>query len=750
MAITQETLRLVEETRAMLEELAAGPTRSLTAAWIRAWDTLVWQFGDAILDLIRVGGDRWPTRAEIDRAGRSQQALYTARRALEQLAEQARNEIAAAAATAIHTGVTGQEGLITSQLPASSRLRFNTVAENELAAMVERTAQQIHAVTWPLSDQAVEAMHQQLVRGMVMGDNPRTIAPQILARVEGEFNGGLARALNIARTEILDAHRAAAMLSQRANAAVLDGWQWCAHLSNRTCFPAGTRIATRRGQVPIEDVRVGDQVLTHAGRWRRVYDTMNRLYSGPMVTVEAGDLRVTATADHPFLIERQGELQWMEAQHIRCGDRVLSDGKGISHGGDHRLGEVAVERRGGEPDNGEAARLEEQRLLGVPVGGSGMPVRFVDLQGDLRLGDDEIDGPKPAGDHELLGEGDAEGLQREPDIALGDRLPRVPPVALPGAEPALRGRDDPEVLPACEAVDGDRRSAALFGAMRVPSPPDSKDLLAAGARPVLGIGAGTCERAMDLLHAPGNRELAFASRTGLRDVARGTTALGRAVRPRAAGGGPELGLAVGTVLCDPRPRGGFVSSSVGALSLMGGVASLAAVLSAASANPRRRDLEVGAASLASPLHRHIVSRTTTHNQHIPVFNVEVDEDHSYVANGIAVHNCPSCWSKHGNVYPVTDPGPWDHQSGRCTRIPVTRSWRDLGFNIPEPPSIMPDAQTTFRALPKADQLHIMGPARLQMLDRGDIAWADLSRRRTTSGWRDSYTTTPLRDLTPVR
>jgi hypothetical protein len=107
--------------------------------------------------------------------------------------------------------------------------------------------------------------------------------------------------------------------------------------------------------------------------------------------------------------------------------------------------------------------------------------------------------------------------------------------------------------------------------------------------------------------------------------------------------------------------------------------------------------------------------------------------------------CPSCWSKHGNVYPLSQPGPWDHQSGRCTRVPHVRPWKDLGINMPEPPSILPDAETVFRSLPRAEQLQIMGPGRLAALDNG-VPWSALSQLRTTPGWRDSWHTTPVRAL----
>lgn len=42
------------------------------------------------------------------------------------------------------------------------------------------------------------------------------------------------------------------------------------------CFPAGSLILTARGLVPIEEVKKGDQVLTHNNRWRPVIATMKR------------------------------------------------------------------------------------------------------------------------------------------------------------------------------------------------------------------------------------------------------------------------------------------------------------------------------------------------------------------------------------------------------------------------------------------------------------------------------------------
>lgn len=74
------------------------------------------------------------------------------------------------------------------------------------------------------------------------------------------------------------------------------------------CFPAGTTILTRRGPVPIENVKVGDEVLTHRRRWRRVTRTMSKMAETVIVS-GYGHARLETTADHPFYARRVTK-QW--------------------------------------------------------------------------------------------------------------------------------------------------------------------------------------------------------------------------------------------------------------------------------------------------------------------------------------------------------------------------------------------------------------------------------------------------------
>lgn len=69
------------------------------------------------------------------------------------------------------------------------------------------------------------------------------------------------------------------------------------------CFPAGTLILTPTGLTPIEQVQVGDLVLTHQARWRRVTSLMSKIAA----TVEVrghGHYGLVTTTNHPFYSKR--------------------------------------------------------------------------------------------------------------------------------------------------------------------------------------------------------------------------------------------------------------------------------------------------------------------------------------------------------------------------------------------------------------------------------------------------------------
>ncbi|MFI6296846.1 phage minor head protein [Nonomuraea sp. NPDC050790] len=239
MAITSETLRLVASLRNQINSITDNTVRSLTVAWVRAWDEIVWEVIAALDELLRASNDGWPSRRQIARTARAMSALDLAREALERLAGLAIQSITASVAEAARLSAAGQNDLIASQLPPGSRrqldIRFGRADQDPLAVIITRTTQRITSYVRPISKDATAAMKRELVRGVAVGDNPRESARRILQRVEGAFNGGLSRAATIARTEILDASRKAAEWSQEPHDDVLDGWVWNASLDPRVC-----------------------------------------------------------------------------------------------------------------------------------------------------------------------------------------------------------------------------------------------------------------------------------------------------------------------------------------------------------------------------------------------------------------------------------------------------------------------------------------------------------------------------------
>lgn len=94
------------------------------------------------------------------------------------------------------------------------------------------------------------------------------------------------------------------------------------------CFLAGARVKTDKGEKKIEEIQVGDRVFTHKGRYRRVYRTMKRLYSGKIFTIRYwgnSGAKLQVTKEHPLLIckkerkEYRNKVfnpQWMQADQV--------------------------------------------------------------------------------------------------------------------------------------------------------------------------------------------------------------------------------------------------------------------------------------------------------------------------------------------------------------------------------------------------------------------------------------------------
>ena len=92
----------------------------------------------------------------------------------------------------------------------------------------------------------------------------------------------------------------------------------------RACFVAGTPIILNGKTKNIEDIIVGDLVLTHDGKFLPVTNTFKKTYTGKIYKFKVPlNSPFEATSDHKFFILRDGKTKWIKAKNIKKGDLFL-------------------------------------------------------------------------------------------------------------------------------------------------------------------------------------------------------------------------------------------------------------------------------------------------------------------------------------------------------------------------------------------------------------------------------------------
>jgi phage terminase large subunit-like protein len=101
------------------------------------------------------------------------------------------------------------------------------------------------------------------------------------------------------------------------------------------CLVAGTLIITDNGVIPIEDICVGDRVLTHKGRFRPVLATGNRKAT-QLINIQPSRLdALTLTAEHPFYAVHQDMFRKKVSAPtwVMAGDLVSRKYRKVTRGG---------------------------------------------------------------------------------------------------------------------------------------------------------------------------------------------------------------------------------------------------------------------------------------------------------------------------------------------------------------------------------------------------------------------------------
>lgn len=236
MAVTAITLRLQSELETVTGRYVDAVTRALVARWSQAWHEISAEWESVVGEIIaaRTAGEA-PHPAQIAQLARTQRALAVTAEQLTELVGEFHDILDEPLREVVRRTADMAGQVIASQLPDSPLLAsFTRVDQTAMMHIIERAMTGVVASSMPLTDDALDAVKAALIRAVPSGWHPDRAAREMLRRTRSAFNGGLTRAMRIARTEMLDAHRAANMHQMRENPTVA-GWVWVANLDSTTC-----------------------------------------------------------------------------------------------------------------------------------------------------------------------------------------------------------------------------------------------------------------------------------------------------------------------------------------------------------------------------------------------------------------------------------------------------------------------------------------------------------------------------------
>lgn len=511
---------------------------------------------------------------------------------------------------------------------------------------------------WRIDQGARTALTRAIGQAVVMGQSaaraaqdfmlagqatPGELVARIAAGKAGELaaqastltdrrSGAFMQVERVFRTEINRAHGEAYMAGA-AQAPGFAGFRFLLspeHPAPDICFRRGTLVLTRRGEIPIEDVRLGDEALTHLGRWRPVV-RLYRSASGPSGLVRlcfpganSRSQEVVMTPNHPVLTP-QG---WQAAGDLQTGSAVVC-----------ALPAVA----GPPPPAGAGAGCTASR-------GSGETAS---------AGAGQTTGPAQCGAH-------AQPQHRTPRTLAAGALP---PSGLPtfGAAKCRACQCHPSMpgyprLCAAQTAIGETPPCVETGpgvacqssGCRPPS---------WGGTPCSNTAASCCSQRAQTVPRTWGKPWAWLR--ALLGSTRQSNTPAPALSPCAAGL-QRPPHSQGTPPACACPGSSTLPNMHGCKTVWSWTASLAPTVLAWGAGACRSVRR----ALSGASCAHDIAFTTQHPfiEKLPatgeeVFNLEVQDDHSYVANGLVVHNCDllAAQNLHGlgaGVYPDRARCPW--------------------------------------------------------------------------------------------
>lgn len=104
---------------------------------------------------------------------------------------------------------------------------------------------------------------------------------------------------------------------------------------------------------------------------------------------------------------------------------------------------------------------------------------------------------------------------------------------------------------------------------------------------------------------------------------------------------------------------------------------------------------------------------------------------------LSERTCAACWALHGTEFD-TDTSMASHPACRCSMVPRTKTWKELGFDVPETRPDFPKGAALFDQQPDSLKRKVLGPQAFDAFKNGDVTLADFIHTDHSREWGTTY------------
>jgi len=138
------------------------------------------------------------------------------------------------------------------------------------------------------------------------------------------------------KMDVLLAINGGRLLLENGNSVFIKKWDMGIFFPD--CFSSDMLVLSKDGYKKISEIKIGDMVLTHRGRWRPVTSVMSRPANKTITVKVTGSLDIVTTPEHPFLsrtrvwgglyknkrIKTETPPDWKKAEELKTFDLIGS------------------------------------------------------------------------------------------------------------------------------------------------------------------------------------------------------------------------------------------------------------------------------------------------------------------------------------------------------------------------------------------------------------------------------------------